>query len=173
MGPYMGYHVGWKILISTVSTRRYKSLLEFGEYEDKSGDIAVSIFERYGYRNIDRILISDDTKMIKEVIDIALKKGVDILIFIGGTGVAKDDVTVETLKKFFDKELPGFNVLYTVYSERQVGVRALSSRATAGFIKDMLVYALPGSPNAVQLCIEKLILPEAEHLLKIRRGYKH
>lgn len=162
-----------QVIIATVSSRRYKSLLEAGEYRDESGDLAEALLERAGYKNIKRVLIRDDPNMIKDIINMAVKEGFDIVIFIGGTGVARDDVTVETIKKFFDKELPGFNILYTIYSEREIGVRAQSSRATAGFYKDILLYAIPGSPNAVKLCIEKLILPEVEHLLKIRRGLKH
>ncbi len=162
-----------QVILVTVSSRRYKNLLEEGEYKDESGDLAETLLERAGYKSVKRVLIKDDPKMIRDIIDMAVKEGVDIVIFIGGTGVAKDDVTVETIKKFFDKELPGFNILYTLYSEREIGVRAQASRATAGFYKDILLYAIPGSPAAVKLCIEKLILPEAEHLLKIRRGFKH
>ncbi len=162
-----------QVIIATVSSRRYKNLLEEGMYKDESGDLAESLFERAGYRSIKRVLIRDDPDMIKNIINMAVKEGFDIVVFIGGTGVAKDDVTVETIKKFLDKELPGFHVLYTLYSEREIGVRAQASRATAGFHKDVLIYAIPGSPRAVKLCIEKLILPEAEHLIKIRKGFKH
>jgi len=161
------------VFIATVSSRRYNNLIEEGEYTDPSGDLAEKIFREAGFRDIKRVLIKDDPMMIKEVVKMASKEGYSILIFIGGTGVAKDDYTVETLKKLFDKEIPGFNVLYTLYSEREVGVRAMASRASAGFIDNLLVYAIPGSIKAVRLCIERLILPEAEHLIKVRRGLKH
>ena len=165
--------VSKSVLIATVSSRRYNTLLEGGEYTDQSGDLAEKLFKSAGYRNIKRVLIKDDSKMIKEVVDMAVKEKFSILVFIGGTGVAKDDVTVETLKTLFDKEVPGFNILYTIYSEREIGVRAMASRASAGFIKGVLVYAIPGSIKAVKLCVEKLILPEADHLIKIHFGLKH
>ena len=161
------------VLIATVSSRRYQTLIEGGEYSDVSGDLAEKMFKSAGYREVKRVLIRDDPQMIKEVIDMAVKEGYPILIFIGGTGVAKDDITVETLKNMFEKEIPGFNILYTLYSEREIGVRAMASRASAGFIKGILVYSIPGSPKAVKLCIEKLILPEAEHLIQIYKGLKH
>jgi molybdenum cofactor biosynthesis protein B len=45
------------------------------------------------------------------------------------------------------------------------------SRATAGLIGTRAVFLLPGSPKAVTLAMEKLILPEAGHLLgQARRG---
>jgi molybdenum cofactor biosynthesis protein B len=39
------------------------------------------------------------------------------------------------------------------------------SRAAAGLIGDRAVFLLPGSPKAVSLAMEALILPEAGHLL--------
>ena len=161
------------VLIATVSSSRYDALIEGGEYSDTSGDLAEKLFKSAGYRRVKRVLIKDDPKMIREVVDMAGKEGYPILVFIGGTGVARDDITVETLKEMFEKEIPGFNILYTIYSEREIGVRAMASRASAGFIKGILVYSIPGSPKAVKLCIEKLILPEAEHLIQIYKGLKH
>jgi len=38
------------------------------------------------------------------------------------------------------------------------------SRATAGVYKKTLVFSMPGSPNAVQVALEKLIIPEINHL---------
>jgi len=39
------------------------------------------------------------------------------------------------------------------------------SRAFAGVMGKVVVFALPGSPAAVRLALEKLILPELGHLL--------
>jgi molybdenum cofactor biosynthesis protein B len=39
------------------------------------------------------------------------------------------------------------------------------SRAVAGVVDKNLVFCLPGSPNAVRLAMEKLILPEMGHML--------
>ena len=39
------------------------------------------------------------------------------------------------------------------------------SRAVAGVIGKRAVFVLPGSPKAVELAMEQLILPEAAHLL--------
>jgi molybdenum cofactor biosynthesis protein B len=50
-------------------------------------------------------------------------------------------------------------------SYEQVGAAAMLSRATAGLIEDRAVFVLPGSPRAVELAMEKLVLPEAGHLL--------
>jgi molybdenum cofactor biosynthesis protein B len=49
-------------------------------------------------------------------------------------------------------------------SYEQVGAAAMLSRATAGVFRDKVVFSTPGSPNAVRLAMEKLILPEIQHL---------
>ena len=38
------------------------------------------------------------------------------------------------------------------------------SRATAGTYRGKVIFSMPGSHNAVQLAVEKLILPELHHL---------
>jgi|GEM_PF-5139893 len=49
-------------------------------------------------------------------------------------------------------------------SYEQVGAAAILSRATAGIYQGKLIVSTPGSPAAVQLAWEKLILPELQHL---------
>jgi len=41
---------------------------------------------------------------------------------------------------------------------------AMLSRAVAGLHQGLVVFALPGSPSAVKLALEKLIVPELGHL---------
>ena len=45
-----------------------------------------------------------------------------------------------------------------------VGAAAMLSRATGGVYRGKLVFSTPGSPAAVQLAWEKLLLPELKHL---------
>jgi len=153
--------------IVTVSTSRYEKLKKGEEVDDPSGDLAEHLLRKEGIKEIKRILIKDDSSMIKKVIRDAQERGVNLIIFIGGTGVSQDDVTIETIKPFFKKELTAFQVLFTLYSMEEVGSRAISSRSTAGFIDDILVFALPGSKNAVETALSRIILKEYEHLLYI------
>jgi len=156
-----------KTYVVTVSTSRYSNLIQGYEYNDPSGDLAEEILRENGIEDIERILIKDDINMIREVVDRAINSGVHMIIFIGGTGISETDVTIEALKPLFKKELTSFNTLFTIYSEAEVGSRAVSSRATAGVIDKILVFALPGSPNAVKTALRKIILKEYEHLLYI------
>jgi molybdenum cofactor biosynthesis protein B len=38
------------------------------------------------------------------------------------------------------------------------------SRATAGTYRGRVIMSMPGSPNAVQVAMDKLIMPEIQHL---------
>ena len=86
------------------------------------------------------------------------------VIFTGGTGVAPRDVTPETLEPLLERVIPGFGELFRMLSWQDIGSAALLSRALAGIAAGRVVFALPGSRAAVELALEKLILPELGHL---------
>jgi molybdenum cofactor biosynthesis protein B len=66
-----------------------------------------------------------------------------------------------------EKEMPGFGELFRMLSyQEQVGTAAILSRATAGSARGKLVISLPGSKAAVELAMERIILPEGAHALR-------
>jgi molybdopterin adenylyltransferase len=87
-----------------------------------------------------------------------------LVIFNGGTGISCRDRTYDVISKALEKTLPGFGEIFRMLSYQEVGSAAMLSRATAGVYHDTVVFSTPGSPNAVQLAMEKLILPEIQHL---------
>jgi len=77
---------------------------------------------------------------------------------------------VEAVRPLFEKELPGFGELFRMLSFAEVGSAAMLSRATAGVARRRSIFLLPGSPAAVQLAMERLVLSESGHLLsQVRR----
>ncbi|MGC8936120.1 MAG: MogA/MoaB family molybdenum cofactor biosynthesis protein, partial [Candidatus Methanomethylicaceae archaeon] len=104
------------------------------------------------------------------VYNAAVKGIADVIVISGGTGPGPRDVTVEAITPLFEKELPGFGELFRHMSYEKVGTSTIASRATAGITKGVLVFALPGSPDAVKLAMEKIILPESPHLVKMVRA---
>jgi molybdenum cofactor biosynthesis protein B len=74
-------------------------------------------------------------------------------------------VTIDAVLPLLDQPVEGFGELFRALSYQQVGAAAMLSRATAGLVGDKAVFLLPGSPKAVSLAMEKLILPEVGHLL--------
>jgi molybdenum cofactor biosynthesis protein B len=94
---------------------------------------------------------------------------VDAAIFCGGTGITSTDITIETVTPFLEKILHGFGEIFRRLSYDEIGSSAVLSRALAGVAKGKAVFCIPGSPNAVRLSLEKLILPETGHIVRHAR----
>jgi molybdenum cofactor biosynthesis protein B len=159
-----------KFGIFICSTSRYGQVKKGEKVQDPSGDLIESLLEKAGQIVMFRKVVSDDPTMIAEGMkDIIRRADVDAIIFCGGTGIARSDVTIETVTPFLDKTLPGFGEIFRHLSYDEIGSAAVLSRAIAGIAKGKAVFCVPGSPNAVQLCLSKLILPEVGHLIKHAR----
>jgi len=112
-------------------------------------------------------IIKNDAAQISAVVaKLKVDPGVQAVIFHGGTGISKKDQTARTLRKLFDEEIDGFGELFRMLSFQEIGPYALLSRATAGVIDKKLIFSLPGSENAVQLAIDKLVLPVISHAVQ-------
>jgi molybdenum cofactor biosynthesis protein B len=110
-------------------------------------------------------LIKDEPDQVAAVLgELAAMPGVQLILFNGGTGISPRDTTFDVLSRMLEKTLPGFGELFRMLSWQEVGAAAMLSRATAGTYKGTLVVSTPGSPNAVQVALERLILPEINHL---------
>lgn len=133
---------------------------------DETGRRIRAALEAAGHAVVLHVVVDDDAAQIRTAVEGALKFGARAVLVNGGTGVAPRDVAVEALRPLFDKELPGFGELFRVLSYEQVGSAAWLSRATAGTHRGAILFALPGSPRAVGLALEKLILPELGHLVR-------
>jgi molybdenum cofactor biosynthesis protein B len=66
----------------------------------------------------------------------------------------------------FSKHMQGFGELFRCKSIEQIGTSVILTRASAGVISGKAVFCLPGSPAAVELALEGIILPEAGHIMK-------
>ena len=148
------------------STRRYQDLMAAEKIEDKSGDLIVELLKEHGYTVVFRRVIADDELLIKKELNGALRlQNVDAVILCGGTGISPTDVTIETVKPLLDKELHGFGEIFRWLSYQTIGSAAVMTRAVAGVAGGKAVFCIPGSPQAVKLCLEKLILPEVGHIV--------
>jgi molybdenum cofactor biosynthesis protein B len=90
----------------------------------------------------------------------------DAILITGGTGITKKDVTVEAVTPLFDKELMAYAVLFAKLSYQEIGSAAILSRATAGIIKNSVLFCMPGSLKACKLACNLLIFPELGHIIK-------
>lgn len=155
--------LGFSIL--TVSDTRTKG-------DDVSGRTIRDLLSSAGQRIVDSTLVSDDMEAIRGAVSHMLARpDVDVVVATGGTGFSPRDVTLEAVAPLFERPVEGFGELFRMLSYQQVGAAAMLSRAAAGLVGGKAVFLLPGSPKAVALAMEKLILPEAGHLLgQARRG---
>jgi len=100
---------------------------------------------------------------------------VEVIITTGGTGLAQRDSTIDAVSDLIDIPLDGFGELFRMISYNAVGSAAMLSRALAGLVHDesggdTFIFALPGSSNAVETAMTKLICPELAHLVMHRRA---
>ncbi|MCA9904811.1 MAG: molybdenum cofactor biosynthesis protein MoaB [Anaerolineae bacterium] len=109
-------------------------------------------------------LIKDEPDQVAQVLDeLTALPDIRIVLFNGGTGISPRDTTYDVVSRMLEKHLPGFGELFRMLSYQEVGAAALLSRATAGVYRNTMVFSMPGSPNAVKVALEKLILPELNH----------
>ena len=117
---------------------------------DKSGAILVKKIKEQNHKLIDRKIVKDEKKEIKNVLlDWLKRKELDVIITTGGTGLTGRDITPETIKEIADKEIPGFGELFRELSYKTVGTSAMQSRACAVLANGKYIFALPGSSGGV------------------------
>jgi molybdopterin adenylyltransferase len=135
---------------------------------DKSGKLMMEMLEKAGHIIVDYVIVKDETAPIQiEVLRGCDREDIDVILTNGGTGIAKRDVTIESVQEILDKEIVGFGELFRMLSyQEDIGSAAILSRAIAGVVRDRAVFATPGSSGAVKLAMNKLILPEIGHVVR-------
>ncbi len=134
--------------------------------DDASGRVLKEGLEAAGHPVVGQVIVEDASDAIRGALQAATLAGARAVLFTGGTGLTRRDQTVDTLAPLLDRELPGFGELFRMLSYQQIGSAAWLSRALAGTHGELLVFLLPGSPNAARLALERLILPELGHAIR-------
>jgi molybdopterin adenylyltransferase len=138
---------------------------------DISGKIAQEILINAHHKVIHYEIIKDEPHHIKSLlINLASNEVLNCIIFSGGTGISSRDNTYDIISQMLEKTLLGFGEIFRYLSYQEISSRAIASRATAGLYNGKIVFSLPGSQNAVKLGLEKLIIPELNHLVDQIKG---
>ena len=146
------------VAIVTVSDTRTRE-------NDTGGDLIEQRVTSAGHAVVFRTIVKDEPERIGALLDkIVDETGARLILFTGGTGIAPRDTTYDALARKLEKTMPGFGELFRMLSYSEVGAAAMLSRATAGTYRGRVVMSMPGSPNAVQVAMDKLIMPEIQHL---------
>jgi len=149
-------------IVTVSDTRTFKT--------DESGRMIEKLLTDKGHRVARHGLCLDEPSRIAEELKVSLATDSDAIIFNGGTGIAPRDVTIETIAPRLEKRIDGFGELFRQLSYVKIGGAAMLSRAMAGTIGEVVVFCLPGSPDAASLAMEKLILPELSHIIGLTKG---
>ncbi len=134
---------------------------------DSSGALIKQLLLAAGHKISRYQIVPDEPDRIRAQLDAAIASPtlIQAIVFNGGTGISPRDRTYEAISSILTKTLPGFGEIFRMLSYQEIGSRAISSRAIAGTYQHLIVFSLPGSRGAVELGMEKLILPELVHLV--------
>jgi cyclic pyranopterin phosphate synthase len=157
--------------VLTLSDRCFK-----GEAKDTSGPAIEKFLSERGAVVTGRKIVPDEEHAIREAVLAKAGTGnknspAHLLVLTGGTGVSERDITPETLKPLWTKEIPGIGELLRSSGAEHTAMSYLS-RSGGGFIGNCLVICLPGSEKAVQEGMLAL-LPILPHLLHVKSGGGH
>jgi molybdopterin adenylyltransferase len=140
-----------------------------GQRQDKSGEAIRDIVSRVESSIVKYEIVPDEANVIAgKLIDWADGGRVDVILTTGGTGLSQRDVTPEATLSVIDREVPGIAEAMRAKSLEKTPMAVLS-RAVAGLRGRCLIINLPGSPKAVQECLE-VVLPALPHAVEIIKG---
>ncbi len=142
-----------------------------GQKEDKAGKAIIKKLEESDVTISEYQVIPDEADVIQTKVKTYQSQGIDLIIFTGGTGLSKRDVTPEALTTLLDRNIPGIEEAIRSYGQERTPYSMLS-RSVAGTYKDSLVLALPGSTNGAKESMDA-IFPSLLHIFRIFKGARH
>jgi molybdenum cofactor synthesis domain-containing protein len=112
-------------------------------------------------------IVADEAEAIGASLRQLADRGLDLVLTVGGTGLAARDVTPEATRAVVDREVPGLAEAMRAASAR-ITPNAWLSRAVAGVRRATLIVNLPGSRRAAVENLEALVavLPHAVRMLR-------
>jgi len=126
--------------------------------EDTSGGLLQELLLADGHKLAARTLVRDNVYAIRAVVsEWIADDAVNVVVTTGGTGFTGRDSTPEALLPLFDKTISGFGELFRQISYADIGASTIQSRAIGGLANATLIFALPGSSNAVRTGWEQIL----------------
>jgi molybdenum cofactor biosynthesis protein B len=137
---------------------------------DSGGQTVIGFLAKAGHHVAAREIVPDEPARMRALLEsLRGRDDLDVILMTGGTGVTSRDQTYETVAALLDKPLPGYGEVFRMLSFQEIGPAAILSRAVGGLIGRKVLLTMPGSPAAVRLAMEKIIVPELAHLVREAR----
>lgn len=134
---------------------------------DTGGKTVIDHLTGAGHQVVAREIIPDDPARMKLLLQaLQTRDDVDAILMTGGTGITSRDMTYETVSSLLTRPLPGYGEIFRMLSYQDIGPAAILSRAVGGLLGRKVLLTMPGSPAAVKLAMEKIIIPQLPHLMR-------
>ena len=112
--------------------------------KSRNSEILKRILERAGFEiGFEKVLPSDRTVLLEVMKRIASSGMIDLILTVGSTGIAEDDIAPEATKDIVEKELPGIPEAISAYG-RTILADCMMTRETAGIYENTLIVNLSG-----------------------------
>ena len=141
-----------------------------GRKPDTAGKSVVDTLTEAGFDPIHYQILPDESDQLKDLV-LELSKSYACIMTVGGTGIGKRDITVDTLEPLLERKLDGLMEAARSFGQKRTPYAAMS-RGVAGFIDRSLVVTLPGSRGGASESMAA-ILPALVHIFDICRDFPH
>ncbi len=141
-----------------------------GRKPDTAGRSVVETLTEAGFDPIHYQILPDEADQLKALV-LELTQSYACIITVGGTGIGKRDITVDTLEPLLERELNGLMEAARAFGQKRTPYAAMS-RGVAGFIDRSLVITLPGSRGGASESMAA-ILPALVHIFDVCRDLPH
>ncbi|MBQ2769877.1 MAG: MOSC domain-containing protein [Clostridia bacterium] len=128
-----------------------------GEREDLSGPAICRRLEQEGYEIAETLLLPDGISPLKgQLIRLCDQRQLDLILTTGGTGLSPRDLTPEATLAVAERQVPGIAEAIRAHS-MAITNRAMFSRGVSVIRGNTLIINLPGSPKAVEECLDAFL----------------
>ena len=137
-----------------------------GDRADRSGKLIEELVTAAGWIASEKVITPDDRAVIAAQLRSWADGGdVELVVTTGGTGVGPRDVTPEATLDVVDRLVPGMAEQMRAQTVSQTAM-AMTSRQVVGIRGQTLIVNFPGSPKAVQECMD-VLMPVLPHVLEV------
>lgn len=142
-----------------------------GRSQDEAGRKVIEKLEGYHIPVTASEVIPDDIELIRDKAVSYAGERINLLVFVGGTGLSPRDVTPDAIRPLLTREIPGVMETARHYGQQRMPY-AMLSRGVSGFIHDTLVITLPGSTKGASETMDAMF-PYILHVFKVAEGLRH